>query len=943
MEHKNDDISATELLAKLKANMGEELPTEKPVASQGKKYHFRRSGKTTVSVTEEEIRREMPEASEDKLFVSPVPRSEVEGLDVEELMRKYLTEEEYEKMSAKRAVSVEAEDEDEMVRTLTSLELVGEEVSGDNGEPLADDTAETSYSGEEAETVYAAPDSDLFDRLSAGGKVCDVPGDGLDTDAMSDTRPAPLRPMTEDQRTIVFGTSAEEQEEFLSVREVRNAETAGESVETAGDEAPTAELPDMAETRIIPVPSETDAAQESSEVEEEQAKGTVAVASAETVIFDSLADTAEDDAKAEQPKDEDAAVSTTGEAEEDFDETDANLMVAFGMDDELEAALGKESADKLREDIDRLIPDENEKTIKKKPHIPEEPIKEYVSPAESKGIMEAYRAAYGKNVLRMIGVAAIAVILFFYENLSALGGTPIDAVNPTYYPVVNIMVGLQILLLGFALVAKNLVNGLRGLLNRKPTPDSFLPLLLLVSTVYAVMVCFFTPGTAFVSFYFPVALCLLLAVLNERLDLRREIMSFNVISSKRTKFALEKLELGDAELETKAFDKFLPKQPSLFRINKTGFIDGYFRRTRQYPAMKLVLNALLPASLVALAAGLLVGFIRFGQWEDAVQLGYMAFVFAVPAASFLTFALPSFRASHLAYADKSAFVGEAVLDEYTSAASISFDDREVFPTAGVKLRSIKVFGSGRIDTVVYHLASVYSILGGPLSDVLRVATADLGHSEDTEILEIDNEGVEAVVDHTHLYLGKADYLRRHGYVPVADPDDEEIEGGELSILFLVCDDEVVAKVYVRYRIDPEFENTLKRLYRSGICVGIKTVDPNINDAMLSTRIRLSKYPVRVLKYSDITESRRGGDRTDSGIVSKKSAKALLRTFTLCDKLKHVTKTNLMVNVITMILGLVIALAVAFLGTVSAVSSVYVALFQLLFTVIIYLLSKFMLM
>lgn len=113
--------------------------------------------------------------------------------------------------------------------------------------------------------------------------------------------------------------------------------------------------------------------------------------------------------------------------------------------------------------------------------------------------------------------------------------------------------------------------------------------------------------------------------------------------------------------------------------------------------------------------------------------------------------------------------------------------------------------------------------------------------------------------------------------------------------------------------------------------------------MLSTKIKLSKYPVRVLKYSDISESRRGSDRTDSGIVSKKSAKALLRIFTLCDKIKHVTKANIAVNIITMVSGLAICAVVAALGNVAGVSSLYVALFQLFWIIPVYLMSKFMLL
>ena len=1055
MENRHDEISANDLLAKLKANMadGEAVPPQEeavsaPPSDARKTYKFRRSGKTASMVTEEEIRREMPREDE-TVFVSPVPKSDIEDLDIDALMKKYLPEEDYVKMTS-RNTDMDAEEEDELVRTLTSIELVQEreasEVEGQE-EPL--------YLEDESDAAYAAPDSELFAHLSAGGKVCDVPGDG-EEDEKSDTRPAALRPMTDAERTLAFGSMAEEDESaaFAAVRDLMAAErtshntpdSATISAETAEvtfvDEAPTVDLAALIGEAydnneiVLPVAETEEAAQNVSPAPEVTAEETIVSEDAEdelialealedadaieelnalegatqadmesyataeeesededsvvrpdpaifataeidgleTVIFEFSREIAEAEASSEAtPSGTESAadeategividevdeaddtdmivVSDNSEADDsdmtivpegEFDETDANLMLAFGMDEELDRALGKESADKLRDHMDELLPEEEmgkAKTAKK------EASKEFISPAESKDIVEAYKVAYGKNVLSLFGMVVVAILLFFYENFTALGGTLADAVNPAYYPVVNVMVGLQILLIGFAVCSKKLISGVRGILDKKPTPDSFLPILLGVSVLYSVAVCFFPAGTKFVTFHFPVSLCLLLTLIGERLDLRREIMAFNIVSSKRAKFALEKLDIHDAELETRAFDEFLPQSPSIFKINKTSFVDGYFRRTKTYPALKLVLNAFLPATLVALVVGFLVGIFKFHTWQDAVMLGYTVFTFCLPASVFLTFGLPAFKAEKIAYGMKSAFVGESAIDEYTTAASISFDDREVFPTGGVKLRSINVFGSGRIDTVIYNVASVYAVLGGPLADVLNVVTADFGHSEDTEILVIENEGVEAIVDDHHLYIGKADYLRKHGYVPVSDPDDEEIEGGgDLSIMYLVCDDEVVAKLYVRYRIDPEFEVTLKNLYRSGICVGIKTVDPNINDAMLSTRIRLSKYPVRVLKYSDIVESRHGSDRTDSGIVSKKSAKALLRTFTLCDKVKHVTRTNLVVNIITMVVGLVLSLAVALLGSIAGIPSVYVALFQLFWLVPVYLMSRFMLM
>lgn len=892
----NNDISADELLAKLKENMESSGSDH----TQGKKrYRFRKTEKTESPVTEEEIKREMPDG--DSGFVSPVPRSEIADLDIDALMKKYLPEDEYRRFSEK---SVSEKKDEEFVGSLSTETDTG--VRDDN----------------ESE-VYTAPDTELFSSLSEGGKVCDIPGENIAATAEISNTNSDAAVFSDSEATVMFDSADVETSDTSS----EGSETLLRTIEVTEDTVDQTMVftLDNASNDVERTESDAEAVDNASEVVNGMSENDSAVAetiSGGIAIASEKKDTVDFD---------------------EFDETDANLMLAFGMEDELEKAMGKENADKLRNEMESSIPEDKTKRKRHRKESSDE-LHEFITPVETKGILENYKAAFGRNALSLFALAAVVIVLFFYENVIMLGGHLPDALNPEYYPIVNVMVGLQFLFIGSAIAYRSIIKGIKGLIDRKPVPESFLPIMLAVSIIYAVCVCFFSLDLTPVTFNFPASLCLLFAVFNERMDLRREIMSFNIISSKRAKFALERLELGDAELETKAFDKFLPKQTAVFKINKTGFVDGYFRRTRAYPSTKLVLKAFIPASIAVAVASLVMGTLILRNWQSAVMIAYTAFFFSLPATMFIAFGLPSFRASKLAFAQNSAFVGESALDEYTTAGSISFDDREVFPTAGVKLRSVKVFGSGRIDTVIYSVASIYSVLGGPLSDVLNVATADLGRSDNTEILSVDNEGVEALVDGKHLYAGKADYLRKNGYLPVSDPDDDEIvSGGEISIMYLVSDDEVVAKLYIRYRIDPGFEVTVKRLYKSGICVGIKTVDPNINDEMLSTKIKLAKYPVRVLKYSDVNGSRRGSDRTDSGIVSKKSAKALLSVFTLCDRIKHVTKANIAVEIIAMITGLAICIAASAIVGVVSVPSLYLALFQMFWLIPIYLMSKFMLL
>ena len=97
MENRHDELSAGELLAKLKANMEEEnaSPADEPSGAR-KTYHFRRSAKSAPVVTEESIRREM---SEEGGAEPEIPHAEAEELDYQALMKKYLPEEDFLRMT----------------------------------------------------------------------------------------------------------------------------------------------------------------------------------------------------------------------------------------------------------------------------------------------------------------------------------------------------------------------------------------------------------------------------------------------------------------------------------------------------------------------------------------------------------------------------------------------------------------------------------------------------------------------------------------------------------------------------------------------------------------------------------------------------------------------------------------------------------------------------
>ena len=98
-------------------------------------------------------------------------------------------------------------------------------------------------------------------------------------------------------------------------------------------------------------------------------------------------------------------------------------------------------------------------------------------------------------------------------------------------------------------------------------------------------------------------------------------------------------------------------------------------------------------------------------------------------------------------------------------------------------------------------------------------------------------------------------------------------------------------------------------------MGIKTCDPNIDDRMMGMRVKLDKYPVKVLKCKPSGYGSETKPRVDSGIVSKSSVKALLQTFALCDKVQHITKTGIVIKLFAILLGIILSAFLLALGPV----------------------------
>ncbi len=625
---------------------------------------------------------------------------------------------------------------------------------------------------------------------------------------------------------------------------------------------------------------------------------------------------------------------TYGKADDtEVDQTDLHIMLAFGMEEQLKQAVGEEEASKIEEDVIQ----KHEMTSQIS--VVEEQV-EYTSREQNNEIMAKYESKYKSLLIRIAAAAALLVAVFIVENFSIFGLTLPAFMRPTSYPIVYAMIDLQLVVFSGVLVYRQLIEAYNGIRQKKATPETLTALMLALSLIYSLVAGFIAPTNGFAMYNLPVVFTVLASLVYEFMNLKREMFSFNVVASKKKKFVVSPVSDETDSLEREVFGEYVPDDAQIVRVGKTDFVDGFFERTVGRKPARPIIGILLPAMLLLAIVFVVVGAIGGGVY-GALTSAFLTVAFCAPLTVFAIYSYPFYKASKDAFENESAILGEASLDEYSASSIISFEDKEVFPSRGTKVTSIKVFGQNRIDEIVYNLASAFAKVDGPLAEVFAQATQDIGRSDDVELVEVDEDGFTVTVDGEIVYIGKASYMEKKDYEPPFDNEARRQDpNSALGILYVAFGGQLAAKMYVQYTIDGEFEKVLAQLYRTGMCVGIKSFDPNIDDMLLAKKIHAIKYPVKVIRARTVEDIPHSLERCESGVVSKRSVKALLRTVALCERVSSVIKTNLIIGMLAMIIGVIVMIFVSALGA-TAMPSVYALLYQLFWMVPVVLISRFL--
>ena len=659
-------------------------------------------------------------------------------------------------------------------------------------------------------------------------------------------------------------------------------------------------------------------------------------------------DEAEGDAIAEEVPEEEAQTPEEVHFEEEetpgesstgpMGSTDMNLRIAFGLEEDEESGV----SDKVKK-----LGDQIESDVRKS-----KPVRltcpEFTDPMQAKGIAASYKRASKLYNFRLLVSAILTLILLIYENIPAIttlfGGRAKQfsgVLDPAAYPVVYTMVSLQILFIVCAIGFKEIKSGVRSLFRGAPDALSVTILPVFVCTVHSIVTSFvassqFEP----VLFNSAAALAVTLAIMCARLNNKREMMTFFVVGSRRDKYAMCKFAGDDLIDDIEAFDDE-EDVGDVMKIEKTHFVDSFFART-QAPDLtaRVFIMSMMGISLVLAVLAGVYHFANSGKSNEALTLGALIALTIVPMSAFVTYSYPFYRAAKAAKSVDSAIIGDVSLDEYAGASVVAFDDTNVFPSVGVKVQNIRIYNNARIDRVLYYAASAFSRAGGPLEDIFEIATMDMSKSDSVEILDAAEGYLATRIDGVNITFGSYDELRLRDFAIDEEIAVDDVDfSGEMSIMYMIREDKLVSKLYIKYDIDTDIEPILRQFNDGGVYMCVRTYDPHINEEMIASKLEMRNPPVKVVRFREEGEVGEITERADSGIVTTGSPKSLLQLIPYCDNTTRTKRDCMALGIVASVIAAIIVLLVFISGGISKVGSLLTAAYQLAWLLPAFLISN----
>lgn len=572
------------------------------------------------------------------------------------------------------------------------------------------------------------------------------------------------------------------------------------------------------------------------------------------------------------------------------------------------------------------------------PHEKAKVVEDYTGEEDEKSIMYELNLNIKKLFVRCLIsgiIAVLSVILTVVTRLFPQAICSAVAFAPAAYAVLNFV------LVGFSLFINRvaMLSGLTPLLKFKGNSDTAVAVGG-VAAVIQTVVSFFCLGdmsTFNVNYYCVVVLLAFFANnFGKLLMVLRVKDNFRFISSKGQKYAAKiynNESVANQMLSGTASEKTL-----IAYQHKTEFPSNFLKISYAPDPSEDLASKLAPiTTITAIIVTILYGAVKV-SFTDAINAFGLITAVAIPVSTLLAVNLPVRKLCKRLLSFGGMLAGYPSIKQFCDSTAVMIDANELFPADSIELEGIKTYEEYNVDESLLCGIAILKEAQNPIANAFDSVVAETKETlpEVESVLYEDDMGLVGWINSERILVGSRTLMEKYNVETPPIEYEENYTSKGRQVTYLSRAGRLVAMFVTRYHADPELKSELQRAETNGISFLIRTTDYNITNDLVAELYNLFYRSIKVLPTglgNVLKEAQSTQEETSRAyLITQGKVSSLARAVSGSVKIKHNISLAIIIQLISIILGILIAATLSLYAGVSVMGSLEVLIYALFWAV-----------
>ncbi|MBR2284002.1 MAG: hypothetical protein IJ874_06240 [Ruminococcus sp.] len=550
---------------------------------------------------------------------------------------------------------------------------------------------------------------------------------------------------------------------------------------------------------------------------------------------------------------------------------------------------------------------------------------------------------------------ALASFLSIYISLCTVFDLPITGLLTLDHIYIFMAVQLGLGIISALISLPVITKGVKNLFTMKADSDSMTAIAAL-TCILSMIPAYMRPELAqqeLIRIYMPVGiLSLLTNAMGKLLIVIRAQRNFRFVSKEYDRHAV--VYVRDEERAERLTRGASGDLPILAAMRRTNFITDFLRYSYSSDITDSYCRKAAPITLiVSLVISLVLTFLRTGTLLSSGAFEFCISLFSLLICSSACVAMPFVvnipleGASAAALGSKGIILGYQSVDDLYDVNSMLITADKLFPAGTVRLEDIKLFANSKLNDVLISAASLAKRSGSIMQQIFPEPDPE----KDAERLyDIENYsyedgfGICGWINNKRILLGSRDHMTNHSIEGIPSKSKEaEYAGSGRIPLYLSISGNVAALYIVSLRPDRYVKRWARRLSRNHISIVVKSVDPCLTPASISSLMDIPEDGVRVLPkrlHDDFDAETRRTVRMSASLACTGRFTSMAQLLLGIKSVHSAAVSGLIVQTVSILLGIglstLLILSKAFAVRYAYISAAALVIYNLFFTVLTYL-------